>query len=193
MPYITLEGNIGVGKTTLLHKLAKELGWEPVEEGIEFDEGFQELLAERYLNPTDENVAKLQLYVANFMAERINALDPDKYYVVERSVFATELFSLAAGRDDIVDALAGHVLRVRPPLFYIYLAAPPEMCLERISQRDRKGESSISLEYLNILHDLHERWHDLMTLSGRVHKVDSTSYPDVRRLACEINKAASTS
>ncbi|MDG2898427.1 deoxynucleoside kinase, partial [Vibrio parahaemolyticus] len=37
MPYITLEGNVGVGKSTLLHRLADELGWEAVEEGIEFD------------------------------------------------------------------------------------------------------------------------------------------------------------
>lgn len=184
MAYITLEGNVGVGKSTLLHRLADELGWEAVEEGIEFDEGFQSLLKERYENPTPENVAKLQLYVANFMAERINALDPNKHYVVERSVFATELFSLAANRPDIIDALAGHVLRVPAPEFYLYLSAPPRLCLERIRERDRTGEGEgISLEYLQTLHDIHERWFNMMHFLGRVQKVDAVDHPDVKRLA----------
>ncbi len=184
MAYITLEGNVGVGKSTLLHRLADELGWEAVEEGIEFDEGFQSLLKERYENPTPENVAKLQLYVANFMAERINSLDPNKYYVVERSVFATELFSLAANRPDIIDALAGHVLRVPAPEFYLYLSAPPRLCLERIRERDRTGEGEgISLEYLQTLHDIHERWFNMMHFLGRVQRVDAVDHPDVKRLA----------
>ncbi|WP_033928502.1 deoxynucleoside kinase [Vibrio cholerae] len=184
MPYITLEGNVGVGKSTLLHRLADELGWEAVEEGIEFDEGFQTLLKERYENPTPENVAKLQLYVANFMAERINSLNPNKFYVVERSVFATELFSLAANRPDIIDALAGHVLRVPAPEFYLYLSAPPRLCLERIRERDRTGEGKgISLEYLQTLHDIHERWFNMMRFLGRAQKVDAVDYPDVKRLA----------
>lgn len=184
MPYITLEGNVGVGKSTLLHRLADELGWEAVEEGIEFDEGFQTLLKERYENPTPENVAKLQLYVANFMAERINALDQKKFYVVERSVFATELFSLAANRPDIIDALAGHVLRVPAPEFYLYLSAPPRLCLERIRERDRTGEGEgISLAYLQTLHDVHEHWFNMMHFLGRVQKVDAVDHPDVKNLA----------
>lgn len=187
MPYITLEGNVGVGKSTLLHRLADELGWEAVEEGIEFDSGFQSLLKERYENPTADNVAKLQLYVANFMAERICSLDRDKYYVVERSVFATELFSLAANRPDIIDALAGHVLRVPAPELYLYLSAPPRLCLERIKKRDRKGEGEgISLEYLQKLHDIHERWFHMMAFFDRVQKVDAFDYPDVKKLAESI-------
>ncbi|EMP4384101.1 deoxynucleoside kinase [Vibrio parahaemolyticus] len=193
MPYITLEGNVGVGKSTLLHRLADELGWEVVEEGIEFDEGFQTLLKERYENPTPENVAKLQLYVANFMAERINELDPNKFYVVERSVFATELFSLAANRPDIIDALAGHVLRVPAPEFYLYLSAPPRLCLERIHERDRTGEGEgISLEYLQTLHDIHERWFNMMSMLGRVKRVDAVDYPDVKRLAEAVRQRVYT-
>ncbi|MDP5253355.1 MULTISPECIES: deoxynucleoside kinase [unclassified Vibrio] len=184
MPYITLEGNVGVGKSTLLHRLADELGWEAVEEGIEFDAGFQSLLKERYENPTPDNVARLQLYVANFMADRINQLDRDKYHVVERSVFATELFSLAANRPDIIDALAGHVLRVPAPEFYLYLSAPPRLCLERIRKRDRTGEGEgVTLEYLQTLHDIHERWFNMMHLLGRAQKVDAFDYPDVKKLA----------
>lgn len=40
MFYIILEGNVGVGKLILFYCFVDELGWEVVEEGIEFDEGF---------------------------------------------------------------------------------------------------------------------------------------------------------
>ncbi|KAB0285453.1 AAA family ATPase [Vibrio fortis] len=184
MPYITLEGNVGVGKSTLLKRLSEELGWEAVEEGIEFDSGFQKLLKKRYEDPSPENVANLQIYIANFMAERINALDPNKYYLVERSVFATELFSLAAGRTDIIDAIAGHVLRVPPPEFYLYLTAPPRLCHERVIERARDVEAAgVPLDYLHTLHDIHERWYHMMQPLGRVKRVDAVKHPDVSVLA----------
>ena len=34
----------------------------------------------------------------------------------------------------------------------------PDICLDRIKQRSRIGESIISIEYLNILHEKHENW-----------------------------------
>ncbi|MEP7694543.1 deoxynucleoside kinase [Vibrio parahaemolyticus] len=193
MPYITLEGNVGVGKSTLLHRLADELGWTAIEEGIESDKGFQDLLKKRYDDPTPENVANLQLYIAGFMADRINALDPNKFYVVERSVFATELFSLAANRPDIIDALAGHVLRVPAPVFYLYLTAPPKLCLERINKRARSEEGAgIPLDYLETLHDIHERWFYHMSFLGRVKRVDAVEHPDVKKLAEHIRHCVYT-
>ncbi|CDI97743.1 thymidine kinase [Echinococcus multilocularis] len=40
----------------------------------------------------------------------------------------------------------------------VYLRCSPEICAERIRKRDRRGESAISMDYLNQLHDLHEDW-----------------------------------
>ncbi len=40
----------------------------------------------------------------------------------------------------------------------IYLYCSPEKCLERVRQRNRKGEEGITLEYLKKLHDRHEEW-----------------------------------
>lgn len=40
----------------------------------------------------------------------------------------------------------------------VYLQASPEACLERIKRRNRKEESSVPLEYLESLHELHEDW-----------------------------------
>ena len=40
----------------------------------------------------------------------------------------------------------------------IYVKADPEICKERIQQRSRTGEETISLEYLRDCHDYHEQY-----------------------------------
>ena len=40
----------------------------------------------------------------------------------------------------------------------VYLRAKPETCLERIRTRNRPAEQSITLEYLQQLHQRHEQW-----------------------------------
>ncbi|PSN31102.1 Deoxynucleoside kinase [Blattella germanica] len=40
----------------------------------------------------------------------------------------------------------------------VYLHTKPEVVLERIKVRERKEECSVSLEYLQQLHKLHEEW-----------------------------------
>lgn len=47
--------------------------------------------------------------------------------------------------------------RVRPDA-YIYLRCFPNVNHDRISKRNRKGEENIPLEYLQILHEKHEKW-----------------------------------
>lgn len=46
-------------------------------------------------------------------------------------------------------------------LISVYLRSTPEVVYERMKARGRPEESSVTLEYLQQLHDSHERW--LMT------------------------------
>ena len=52
----------------------------------------------------------------------------------------------------------------------IYIKTPPEICLERIKERNRGEETSITIEYLQRLHDMHEDWlaerEDVITIDG---------------------------
>ena len=41
---------------------------------------------------------------------------------------------------------------------FVYLRADPQLCMERIKKRDRKGEGGIPLSYLQLLHEKHEAW-----------------------------------
>ncbi|VDL96428.1 unnamed protein product, partial [Schistocephalus solidus] len=40
----------------------------------------------------------------------------------------------------------------------VYLRSSPEVCAERIRRRHRRGEEGISMDYLQQLHDLHDKW-----------------------------------
>ncbi|XP_049618278.1 deoxyguanosine kinase, mitochondrial [Syngnathus scovelli] len=40
----------------------------------------------------------------------------------------------------------------------IYLKAPPEKCMERLHRRGRQEEKTVQLDYLQKLHEQHERW-----------------------------------
>lgn len=42
--------------------------------------------------------------------------------------------------------------------FAVYLQTTPEVVYERMKQRGRSEETSVSLDYLKQLHDLHENW-----------------------------------
>ena len=40
----------------------------------------------------------------------------------------------------------------------IYIRTDPEICKSRIEKRNRKGESSVDIEYLKLCHKYHEQW-----------------------------------
>jgi deoxyadenosine/deoxycytidine kinase len=42
--------------------------------------------------------------------------------------------------------------------FHIYLKCSPEKSLERIKKRNRPEESNITLEYLQMIYNYHEKW-----------------------------------
>ena len=46
----------------------------------------------------------------------------------------------------------------RAPLGFIYLRAEPEVCHRRVRVRDRKGEETVSLEYVSQIHNWHEKF-----------------------------------
>ncbi len=63
-------------------------------------------------------------------------------------------------------------------MFLVYLRARPETCLERIKTRNRPEEQSITLDYLNQLHERHEEWlttqNDTLTTPVLIVDADQT-------------------
>jgi deoxyadenosine/deoxycytidine kinase len=174
-----VEGNIAVGKSTFLNRLKENLGddgrifTEPVELWTNF-KGIN-LLQDMYNNPS-RNSFRFQTFVQLSIGSIQHQIVKPPIKVMERSldsgryIFTEAMFKL--GHIDqieynIIDEWFQWLTKISPPADeIIYLRATPETALKRLQQRNRLGESGVSLEYLELIHELHEEW--LMSDSNSV-------------------------
>lgn len=159
MPIITIDGNIGSGKSTILnylhknHKIAIDL--EPVEKWKIF-------LKNKYDN--NNNIFNLQLRIwldRSWIQEK-----EDKVLILmERSpFFIKNTFILSAYLDNHITETEYNILmelynktdNIWDCNKYIYLQSDPDKCIERIKIRGRECEKNITLDYINNIHELHE-------------------------------------
>lgn len=184
--YIAIEGNIGAGKSTVLTPLAEELGFTLIQEGIETDEGFQKTLAAFYADDSVENFVALQEYLANYRANIVKNLDPNKNYIMERSLQGAALFSIAENHTNTATWILQNFKHVPQPLHYIYLDCPAHVCLQRIAKRGRECEKTIPIEYLQNLEYAHREWAAMGEWAGKVTVVDSSGYINIEELANKL-------
>lgn len=159
--FIVVEGPIGVGKTTLARRLAKTFGSELLLEGAEENP----FLERFYRNPRDaalpvqmfflfQRARQMQelrqgdmfepVRVSDFMLEKDRlfaelTLDSDELRLYEQ---AYELVTLDAPQPDLV----------------IYLQAPVDVLMQRITRRARHGEEHIDTGYLKRVTDSYARF-----------------------------------
>ena len=166
---IAIEGNIGVGKSTLLPKLISELNehsnekWQLIIEDVDTDPEFQRLLKAFTVDPTKR--IEFQRYITNKRADICKNLDTSFNYVIERSLFSDLVFCQANlaeacrpdGKDldyyyDIQDKLKDY-----PQVSaVIYLKSDPVISYTRMIERARDAEAGTSQEYLQLISDCHD-------------------------------------
>lgn len=177
--FITIEGNIGAGKTTLAHLLSKELNARLVLE--EFADN--PFLPKFYESP-DQYAFPLELF---FMAERYKQLKElihtrdlfqsvtvSDYLFTKCLLFAKvnlppEEFKLYQKLFDII-----HQQLVHPDIL-IYLHAPVKKLQENIKKRQREYEQSIADNYLFSLQEAYTSYikqHNLKTIFIDVSNAD---------------------
>ena len=159
MPIVTVDGNIGSGKSTVLnyihrnHKIPIDL--EPIENWKSYLENF-------YNNKN--SIFNLQLRVWLDRAW-IQEKEEKVLLLMERSPFLIKkTFNVAAHMNDnlndnefqILNELYNKTDSIWNSNYYIYLRSNPNKCIERVKSRGRKCEENITLEYLQQLHNLHE-------------------------------------
>lgn len=151
MRYIAIEGPIGVGKTTLTHRLAESLNAQAFLEAPEENP----FLGHFYDDPKRYALAA-QL---SFLVQRARQIDELR----QGDLFATRCvadFLFAKDRlfaqltlelselhlyDEIYQRLAYDAPR---PDRVIYLHAPPEVLMKRVQKRARAEEAGLELDYL---------------------------------------------
>jgi deoxyguanosine kinase len=169
--FITIEGNIGAGKTTLAHMLARHYNARLILEQFA-DNPF---LPKFYENPA-QNAFPLELF---FMAERYKQLKElvhtadlfqsvtvSDYLFTKCLLFAKvnlpdQEFRLYQKLFDIINA------QVVQPDILIYLHAPVSKLQANIRRRNRSYEQSISDEYLFNIQEAYTnyiRQHNIRTL-----------------------------
>lgn len=174
---VSLEGNIGAGKTSVLERLQAR-GYavrpEPVDEWDDF-------LTKFYENPA-EWALPFNLKVLHSFA-RIDFSVFDSHIVVERSPSACRhVFGQLAYNDNHLSPAAWDVFKEYHELLgwkpdaYIYIQTPVEVCYERMQRRSRECEQGVTMEYLSRIDFQYENM--LRFSQVPVHRIDGTGTPD---------------
>ena len=176
---ISIEGNVGSGKSTLLEAITKlhftashtivledVKGWTNIS-----DSSSQNILEKYYQDPTKYSFAFQTLVLMSRLRDIETAIQTGAQIIFLERSDLTDKFIFAKNLKDqdkmseiewlvycnIYEKLQ-HILKYASVNTIIYLKTDPEVCQERIRQRQRKGEDLITLEYLTKLAELHEQW-----------------------------------
>lgn len=180
-PIISLVGNIGAGKTTLLKNLENNpsiikrnmvVVYEPVHLWTQKPENGGDSILDLFYQ---DNIKYGFVFQMLTLQTRFQHLidtarkHPGKVLICERcpvsdyKIFAQmlhdskvindqEMMVYTKWFDMMFDVLKPNICGIA------YLNVPIATCASRIIKRDRKGEGSITMNYLHALHDVHERW-----------------------------------
>ena len=176
---ISIEGNIGTGKTTLINILKKKFTnkssvifvEEPLQQWLNLiDSDGSNILGKFY---GDQARWSYSFQMHAFITRSKDILSQnteDNVVIIERSVltdcnvFATLLHK--SGKISELEWklynewflwLTGHFNKVKPDK-YIYLKADPEVSFNRMVKRTRDEETNIPREYLEQVSDKHDKW-----------------------------------
>ncbi len=181
--FLAIAGHIGVGKTELTSRLARELGWvayyEPVIQNPYLDAFYADMPRWSF---------HLQIY---FLSERFKsqveigrsalAFIQDRTIYEDAEIFARTLHDQGSmTRVDYENYTSlFHILvsYLRRPDLIIYLKASPEVLMDRIARRGRSSERSIRVEYIAALNRAYDDWMTRARRDTEVLEIDTDQVP----------------
>lgn len=168
--FITIAGNIGVGKSSLVRLLSQRLDWEPFFEPVANNPYLSDFYADMRTWSFHSQTYFLsnRLKVYGDLLECPNSVILDRSLYEDAEVFARNLYlqGLMTQRDyETYETIYRTLLRFLPtPDLVVYLRASVSTLLNRIRHRNRAYEQNISADYLQLLNDSYEIWMQNFTL-----------------------------
>lgn len=199
----TIQGNIAVGKSTLVSQLKTRLEnrgkrvcylqepvsiWDTIT-----DENGKPILALYYEDQHAYAFAfQMMAYISRLSIVR-KALDEDYDLIIaerslatDKNIFAKMLFDegkIKHVEHEIYQKWCDEFQMGFPKERIVYLRSSPEVAHHRVNVRGREGES-IPLEYLQNCHKYHEDWlaeaDGVLTIDGNVDLTETPTYVDER-------------
>lgn len=162
--HIAVAGNIGSGKTTLTGLLAKNYGWKPKYEDVDYNPYLSD-----FYNDMQRWSFNLQVYFLNRrfkdivdIAKAGEHVIQDRTIYEDACIFAPNLHSmgLMTTRDfeNYTSLFNLMISLVKPPDLLIYLKSSIPNLVSQIQKRGREYESGIRLDYLKGLNDRYDEW-----------------------------------
>ena len=180
MKLFSIEGNIGSGKSTFIAKLKSKVKHingipvvyvpEPVEEWESIKSIDGKNMIELFYSDPKQYAFTFQMmaYITRLAyLKREMKKYPDCILISERSlladyhVFARMLYNskdISQEEYQIYVSWFNEFLEDVVMSGIIYLKTDPKVCFERCTSRARKGENTISLEYLTTCSNMHDTW-----------------------------------
>ena len=173
---ISIEGNIGTGKSTLLETLRGKYAAdpsihfmaEPVDVWDTIVDGQGVTILEKYYADQKKYAFSFQMmaYISRIAAIRAALKKNYRIIILERSVYTdSAVFAKMLFHDQKIEDIeymiymkwVDEFISDLPPIKFIYVQANPEVSYERVLKRGRAGET-IPLAYLQNCHKYHEEW-----------------------------------
>lgn len=151
--YIAFEGNIGAGKTTLVHKIAEDFNAKTV-----FERFADNPFLPKFYKDQNRYAFTLEM---SFLADRYQQLSDDlaqfdlfkDFIVADYHIFKSLIFAKITLQEDeyrLYRNLFNIIYKKMPkPDLYIYLYQNTDRLLQNIKKRGRNYEQNIEAEYLD--------------------------------------------
>jgi deoxyadenosine/deoxycytidine kinase len=161
---ILVAGNIGSGKTSLTERIGQNLGWRTAYESVADNPYLPNFYADMRTW-----AFHLQVYFLGHRArQHMDLWNDERSAIVDRSIyedafiFARTLNKMGNLTDlDYTSYLSVFDLVIKSlpaPSLLVYLKCPVPVLMERIHNRARDMESTITADYLSLLDSYYEDW-----------------------------------
>ena len=162
--FITIAGNIGAGKSSLVEKMSQQLNWqafyEPVAHNPYLADFYNNMPAWGFHSQVYFLTHRLRVY--HDLRECSNSVILDRSLYEDAEIFARNLYlngNMAERDYQTYKALYQSLLNFLPtPDLVIYLRASVKTLQQRIHLRGRDYERYINSEYLAQLNQAYESW-----------------------------------